>query len=201
MRLATTITLAAACVLTLAACGSGAHATHAAARGSATSTTVIETTTTAAGAVVTTTTSTPAPKTYPNTTMTTRTSSPPPSAPTTTAAPAGTVVSSTNNASYGAILVDGRGRTLYLFTPDDGTSSPQCTGSCAATWPPLKASGTPRASGGAQQSLLGVESGQVTYNGHPLYLYAGDSAAGQTNGQGVGGIWYVVNTSGNPVLH
>jgi predicted lipoprotein with Yx(FWY)xxD motif len=121
-------------------------------------------------------------------------------AATTTVAPSGTVVSSTNNTSYGAILVDGNGRTLYLFTPDDGMSTPQCTGSCAQTWPPLKASGAPRAEGGAQQSMLGVESGQVTYNGHPLYLYAGDSAPGQTNGQGVGGIWYVVSTSGDPVL-
>jgi predicted lipoprotein with Yx(FWY)xxD motif len=109
-------------------------------------------------------------------------------------------VSSTNNATYGPILVDGNGRTLYLFTPDDGMSTPQCTGGCAQTWPPLKASGAPHATGGAQQSLLGVESGQVTYNGHPLYRYASDSAPGQTNGQGVGGIWYVVSTSGNPVL-
>lgn len=113
----------------------------------------------------------------------------------------GTVVSSTNNSSYGQILVDVHGRTLYLFTPDDGMSSPQCTGSCAQTWPPLKASGTPKAEGGAKQSLLGVEAGQVTYNGHPLYLYGGDSGPGQTNGEGAGGIWYVINTSGDPVLH
>jgi predicted lipoprotein with Yx(FWY)xxD motif len=133
---------------------------------------------------------------------TARTVTPSPAAsPTTTAAAAGTVVSSTNNPQYGAILVDAKGRTLYLFTPDDGTSTPQCTGSCAQTWPPLKASGTPHAQGGAKQSLLGVESGQVTYNGHPLYLYAGDSAAGQTNGEGVGAIWYVVSTAGDPVLH
>ena len=122
-------------------------------------------------------------------------------APSPTTTPSGTVVSSTNNSSYGQILVDAHGRTLYLFTPDDGMSAPQCTGSCAQTWPPLKASGAPKAEGSAKQSLLGVEAGQVTYNGHPLYLYSGDSAPGQTNGEGVGGIWYVINTDGSPVLH
>ena len=110
-------------------------------------------------------------------------------------------MSSTHNASYGDILVDASGRTLYLFTPDDGTSTPQCTGSCAQTWPPLTTTSTPRAEGGAQQSKLGMVSGQVTYNGHPLYHYSGDAAAGQTNGEGVAAIWYVVNVAGDPVLH
>ncbi len=120
--------------------------------------------------------------------------------PTTTKPPTGTVVSSTKNAKYGDILVDGQGRTLYEFTPDNGASSPQCGGGCAQTWPPLKASGTPHAEGSAKQSLLGTEAGQVTYNGHPLYRYSGDSAAGQTNGQGIGGIWYVMGVNGSPVL-
>ena len=122
---------------------------------------------------------------------------------------AAAAVASTNKSSnislrttkVGKVLVAANGRTLYLFTPDDGASSPQCTGSCAQTWPPLKASGTPRAQGGARQSMLGVSAGQVTYNGHPLYLYSGDSQPGQTNGEGVAAVWYVVSTSGDPVLH
>ncbi|MGD0380342.1 MAG: hypothetical protein ABSC30_10205 [Acidimicrobiales bacterium] len=103
--------------------------------------------------------------------------------------------------SYGAILTDSAGRTLYLYTPDDGKSSPQCTsaGGCAAAWPPLDTTGTPRAGGGVQQGLLGTEDGQVTYGGHPLYSYAGDSTPGETSGQGLGGIWFVVSTAGNAV--
>jgi len=121
---------------------------------------------------------------------------------TTTAPPAGTVVSSLTTSSYGTVVTDGAGRTLYLYTPDDGKSSPQCTsaGGCAATWPPLRASGVPQAEGGAQQGLVGTEDGQVTYNGHPLYEFSGDSGPGQTNGEGAGGIWYVISTSGNRVL-
>jgi predicted lipoprotein with Yx(FWY)xxD motif len=121
--------------------------------------------------------------------------------PTTTVAKSATVISSANNPTYGSIITDSKGRTLYLFTPDDFASSPQCTGSCTQTWPPLMASGTLQAQGGAKQDLLGVEDGQVTYNGHPLYYYSGDSAPGQTNGQGVEQIWYVVSTNGTPVLH
>jgi predicted lipoprotein with Yx(FWY)xxD motif len=105
------------------------------------------------------------------------------------------------NSSYGAILTDSSGRTLYLYTPDEGKGSPQCTsaGGCAAAWPPLEASGTPRAGGGVQQGLLGTEDGQVTYDGHPLYYYAGDSSPGETSGQGLGGIWFVVSTAGAAV--
>lgn len=117
-----------------------------------------------------------------------------------TPVPSGTVVSSRENSTYGQILTEADGRTLYIYTPDDGQSSPQCTGSCAAVWPPLTTQGQPRAEGQAQQSLLGTEAGQVTYNGHPLYAYSGDSAPGQTNGQGSGGIWYVINTDGSPHL-
>ena len=112
------------------------------------------------------------------------------------------MVSSTDNPTYGSILVDANGRTLYLFTPDDGTSTPQCTGSCAQTWPPLAASGTPRAEAKAQQSKLGVSSGQVTYNGHPLYRYAKDKDDGDAYGQGIksfGASWYVLAPSGNKV--
>jgi predicted lipoprotein with Yx(FWY)xxD motif len=106
----------------------------------------------------------------------------------------------------GKILVDGRGRTLYLFAKDRHGKS-TCSGSCAVYWPPLIASGKPKAGAGARQSLLGTTRRangrlQVTYRHHPLYRYAGDSAKGQTNGQGLnasGGLWWVLSPAGNKI--
>jgi predicted lipoprotein with Yx(FWY)xxD motif len=103
----------------------------------------------------------------------------------------------------GRILVDNRGRTLYLFEKDRrGTSS--CNGACAKAWPPLLASGKPHAGAGAKASLLGTTKRgdgrrQVTYNGHPLYTFVKDIEKGQTNGEGVdafGAEWYVVSSAG-----
>jgi predicted lipoprotein with Yx(FWY)xxD motif len=87
-----------------------------------------------------------------------------------------------------------QGRTLYYFTPDTATSA-ACTGGCASNWPPLLAtSGTP-SSDPALSGKLGVLSGpngnQVVYNGHPLYTFSKDSAAGDATGQGIGGKWFV----------
>lgn len=114
---------------------------------------------------------------------------------------AGTVVTSWVSPKYGQILVDSRGFVLYLFTPDDATGTPTCTGSCAAAWPPFKpGAGAPHAEGAVQQSKLGVSGGQVTYNGHPLYFYAGDPGAHQANGQCSGRIWYVIGVDGNAVM-
>ena len=106
----------------------------------------------------------------------------------------------------GNILVDSQGRTLYLFAKDTGTKS-TCSGGCAVAWPPLRASGKPTAGGGAKASLLGTTprsdgKPQVTYDGHPLYGYQGDSKAGDTNGQGINGFgapWYVLSPSGNAI--
>jgi predicted lipoprotein with Yx(FWY)xxD motif len=107
----------------------------------------------------------------------------------------------------GRILVDAHGRTLYLFARDrNGKSS--CSGSCAVYWPPLIASGKPRAGAGAKASLLGTTRRadgrrQVTYRRHPLYRYAGDSAKGQINGQGLdtsGGEWWVLSPAGNKIV-
>jgi predicted lipoprotein with Yx(FWY)xxD motif len=117
--------------------------------------------------------------------------------------PVGTVVTSWNSPKYGQILVDSRGRVLYLFTPDDATGTPTCNSSngCSAAWPPFDpTNGAPRAQGAVQQSLLGTNSGQITYNGHPLYFYAGDSGADQTNGQCSSNIWYVIGVDGNAVM-
>jgi predicted lipoprotein with Yx(FWY)xxD motif len=108
------------------------------------------------------------------------------------------------NSSLGSILVDSTGRTLYLFKADSGTSS-ACSGACAVAWPPLLATGKPTAGAGLTASKLGTitrsgGSHQVTYNGHPLYLFIKDTKAGQTNGQGVtafGAAWFALTSSGN----
>ena len=123
------------------------------------------------------------------------------SSPSPTQSASGTV--NVASSSLGQILVDAEGRTLYLFLRDSGGKS-NCSGGCAQTWPPLAASGTPTAGEGVQQSLLGTTqrddgSMQVAYNQHPLYHFSGDSAAGQTNGQGVGGNWFVVSAAGEPI--
>jgi predicted lipoprotein with Yx(FWY)xxD motif len=110
------------------------------------------------------------------------------------------------SSSLGKILVDSHGRTLYLWQADTGPMS-TCSGACAAAWPPLLSTGTPTAGNGAKASLLGTtkRSGgeeQVTYNQHPLYHFAGDTAPGQTNGQGstgFGALWYVVSPGGNQI--
>src|SRR4051794_8336886 len=108
-----------------------------------------------------------------------------------------------NAGSLGKILMDSKGRTLYLFQKDSGTRS-ACTGACAAAWPPLRASAKPVVGSGASASMVTTAprsdgSPQVVYNGHPLYLYAGDKNPGDTNGQGVtgfGAAWYAVSPAG-----
>ena len=107
------------------------------------------------------------------------------------------------NTALGRILVDGRGRTLYLFQKDKhGTSA--CSGSCAGFWPPLITSGKPLATAGARPSLLGTTRRadgrlQVTYNHHPLYTFVKDTRKGQTNGEELnvfGAEWYAVSAAG-----
>jgi predicted lipoprotein with Yx(FWY)xxD motif len=124
------------------------------------------------------------------------------SAPSSTSAPSGTV--DLANSSLGPILIDAQGTTLYLWQADTGAKS-TCTGACASAWPPLVTTGKPTAGSGVRTSLLGTtkrQNGteQVTYNGHPLYRFAGDTAARQTNGQGstgFGALWYVLSPRGN----
>jgi predicted lipoprotein with Yx(FWY)xxD motif len=104
----------------------------------------------------------------------------------------------------GVILVDGSGRSLYIFRSDTGTTS-TCSGACAAAWPPLTTKGDPTAGGAAAAAKLGTTrrsdgSVEVLYAGHPLYYYAGDSAPGDTTGQNLdqfGAEWYVVAPSGH----
>jgi predicted lipoprotein with Yx(FWY)xxD motif len=109
----------------------------------------------------------------------------------------------THKSSQGTVLVDGKGRTLYLFRKDK-TDKSRCSGACADDWPPLLTTGRPTVSGLVRKSLLGTTKRgdgktQVTYGGHPLYLYVGDLKAGDMNGQGVsafGARWYAVTPSG-----
>jgi predicted lipoprotein with Yx(FWY)xxD motif len=106
--------------------------------------------------------------------------------------------------SLGSILVSSSGRTLYEFTKDHANKSSCATiRGCSAVWPSLKASGRPSAGSGIKASLLSSTSGhQVTYAGHPLYTYSGDSGPGETAYVGAkqfGGTWYAINAAGRAV--
>ncbi|MDX6728706.1 MAG: hypothetical protein QOK49_3511 [Baekduia sp.] len=106
----------------------------------------------------------------------------------------------------GTMLVDARGRSVYLWKADTGKKS-MCSGACAQSWPALTTKGAPKAGGAVKASLLGTSkrsdgTTQVTYAGHPLYTFAGDSAAGQLNGQGsnaFGAVWLVVAPNGKAI--
>jgi predicted lipoprotein with Yx(FWY)xxD motif len=111
----------------------------------------------------------------------------------------------TGRTSYGRILQDGRGHTIYLFTREQ-SKKPRCFDQCADAWPPVYTKGTPRASGGVKQSKLGTTRRgkrlQATYNGHPLYYYVDEDEPGEVLCQAVyefGGIWYVINKNGNAI--
>ena len=95
------------------------------------------------------------------------------------------------------ILTNAQGMTLYYRTVD--SSSSVCSGGCASAWPPMLVTGSATPSSATslpgQLSVSTNANGkQVEYNGHPLYTYSGDSAPGQTNGQGFGGVWFAVTT-------
>jgi predicted lipoprotein with Yx(FWY)xxD motif len=108
--------------------------------------------------------------------------------------------------SLGKILVDSRGRTLYLFEKDKHDKS-ACYGQCAKFWPPVLTSGKAAAGTGAKASLLGTTkrrngTEQVTYAGHPLYRFLEDKRPGQTKGEGTkffGAEWYVLAPNGKKI--
>ena len=120
-------------------------------------------------------------------------------------APSGATVA-VRKTGLGTILVDSSGRTLYLFLKDKNDKS-ACSGACASAWPPLTTTAKPTSGTGLSAAKLGTTTRadgtkEVTYNGHPLYTYAGDSAPGATTGQGLnqfGAPWYVVSPKGNKV--
>jgi predicted lipoprotein with Yx(FWY)xxD motif len=102
------------------------------------------------------------------------------------------VVSSAKKAKVGSVIVDAQGRTLYRFTAE-AEGLPVCTGACVATWPPAlasTASGLPEHVATVRRPDGGKV--QLTYDGHPLYRYAGDRSKADAKGEGVGGQWYVV---------
>ena len=107
------------------------------------------------------------------------------------------------DSDLGEILVDGEGRTVYLFKNDEAEKS-NCTGACMETWPPLVVEGDPVAGDGVDADELGTiehDDGmtQVTYHDAPLYHFSGDTAEGDTKGQGIGDKWYVVGEDGEAV--
>lgn len=126
------------------------------------------------------------------------------SSPTTTSPGSGGSSSQvkTMSTSIGTVLTNSSGRTLYWFAKDTPTTS-NCTGACATFWPPVKGPVT-AAPGSALSGTLGTikrsdGTTQATYDGHPLYIYSGDSAAGQTAGNDLnaaGGLWFAMTPSG-----
>ena len=110
------------------------------------------------------------------------------------------------HSGLGKILVDPRGRSLYMLSSDSAKKS-ACFGACAQAWPPLRASRKPRVGKGLKASKIGTirrsdGKRQVTYNHHPLYRFVNDTKAGETNGEGIsafGGLWTVLSPVGRPV--
>jgi len=113
------------------------------------------------------------------------------------------MVITTHSGSAGTYLTDGSGKTVYLWVKDPMGKS-VCEGACAGAWPPVTTVGAPTATGSATAADLGTitrsdGTKQVTYDGHPLYYFAGDTSAGMTAGQGVDGFgakWWLVAPSG-----
>ncbi|MEU4824415.1 hypothetical protein AB0H37_21330 [Actinomadura sp. NPDC023710] len=120
--------------------------------------------------------------------------------------PGRTQISSAQVPHLGQILVNGTGRTLYLFVADPPNQS-TCSGACASIWPPATTQGAPTTAGSAQQSQIASISRsdgppQIVYGGHPLYYYQADTGRGDTHGQALtqfGAEWYAVSPQGQQV--
>ena len=129
-----------------------------------------------------------------------------PGAATPSAGASGPSTISTRSTALGQFLVDGNGRTLYLFEADKANAS-SCYDACAGVWPPVTTTGSPLAGAGVNQSLLATTtrkdgSMEVVYNGHPLYYFISDKQAGDTTGQGLssfGADWYVLSAAGTKI--
>ena len=135
-----------------------------------------------------------------------------PAAPTTggssssaSASPGGTVIT-TAKSTAGTVLASGTGRAIYLWAKDTGTMS-NCNGACASAWPPVTTTANATAAGSAKASDIGTitrsdGTKQVTYDGHPLYYFEGDTGPGTDKGQGLNGfgaLWYLVAPSGSSI--
>jgi predicted lipoprotein with Yx(FWY)xxD motif len=122
-------------------------------------------------------------------------------------APAHAVVKTAKVGTVGTVLVNSKGRTLYVFAPD-AKRGVTCSGACAGTWPPVFTGKSPTAGAGVQASLLGTDpdpagGSVVTYAGWPLYTYVADISPGIATGQALdlnGGYWYVMAADGTPVV-
>ena len=172
--------------LTIAACGSTSTAGSGGAYGGNTS--ASQTPTTAAGSTPTTSSGSSCGRYCTSST---------PTAPATGSGLVIKTASATISGKSVTILTNAQGMTLYYRTSDSGSSV--CSGGCASAWPPMLATGsatpTSATSLPGQLSVSTNTNGkQVEYNGHPLYTYSGDSAPGQTKGQGIGGVWFAVTT-------
>ena len=119
---------------------------------------------------------------------------------------ASSTVITTKTSSGGSFLTNGAGRAIYLFMADS-TGKSACDGACAAAWPPVIATAQPTATGGAQASGLSTitrsdGTKQVTYDGHPLYYFTGDTGPGTDKGQGLdnfGAKWWLVAPTGSSI--
>jgi predicted lipoprotein with Yx(FWY)xxD motif len=120
---------------------------------------------------------------------------------TSTSSPAAASAGSLKTATIGGatVLTNANGFTLYSFAPDTPTKS-NCNGTCAQNWPPLKGPATASGVTGTFGTIKRSDgSTQATFDGHPLYTFAGDTAPGQNNGNGLnaaGGLWHEITTSG-----
>jgi predicted lipoprotein with Yx(FWY)xxD motif len=119
------------------------------------------------------------------------------------AAAGGAVTVMVADSSFGKILVDGAGRTLYMFKPDSA-GEPTCYDDCETNWPPLTVNGDVTVGEGLDASTFTTAdrtdgSKQVKAGTWPLYYFANDAAPGDTNGQDVGDVWYVVSPTGEPI--
>ena len=119
--------------------------------------------------------------------------------PTSSAAAIIKTTSATVNGQSVTILTNAQGMTLYYFKPDTATTS-ACSGSCASNWPPFvfSGSGSPvsaNALPGTLSVVTDAHGQQVEYNGHLLYRFSGDTAPGQTHGEGIKGVWFVATTT------
>jgi predicted lipoprotein with Yx(FWY)xxD motif len=108
----------------------------------------------------------------------------------------------TADSDFGAILTDAAGMTIYFFANDtEGTSN--CEADCLANWPAVEADDSPTAGEGVTAELGTIERSdgtqQLTVNGFPAYYFANDAAAGDVNGQGVGGVWWVFGADGEHI--
>lgn len=128
----------------------------------------------------------------------------PPSAAATPAPATGAIVKLASS-SLGQIVADSSGRTVYAFTPDQAGGQPTCYDQCAATWPALTSAGSFTVGDGLDQSKFTTvvrtdnAGAQIKFGQYPLYYFAGDTAPGQTNGEGVGGKWFVVSAAAEQI--